>query len=286
MAVTRTVEQSWLEVGGIRTPLLSAGAAAGTEAVVFVHGSPGSSQDWMGLVAAVGAYARAVAWDAPGFGRADKPADFEYTVEGYASFISLALEALGVERAHLVLHDFGGPWGLRWAMDHPERFASVALFNTGVLLGYSWHTLAKIWRTPGVGELLMATTTRPQFRMLARIGNPRGLPPEFVDRMYDDFDTPTRKAVLRLYRASPPTSLEGLSAGFRSLDRPALVVWGAKDPYIPVAQAELQRRSFPSAEVHVLEDSGHWPFIDNPERSRDLLLQFLERVMVPRRTGW
>ena len=76
---------------------------------------------------AVGAYARAVAWDAPGFGRADKPADFDYTVEGYASFISLALESLGVERAHLVLHDFGGPWGLRWAMDHPERFASRIL---------------------------------------------------------------------------------------------------------------------------------------------------------------
>jgi pimeloyl-ACP methyl ester carboxylesterase len=279
VAVTEAVVSSVLEVGGIRTPLLSAGDPAATEAVVFVHGNPGSSQDWRDLVEAVGPFGRALAWDAPGFGRADKPADFDYTVGGYAAFIDSALSTLGVSRVHLVLHDFGGPWGLRWAIENPDRFASVVLVNTGVLVGYSWHTMAKIWRTPGVGELFMAVTARPLFRLSMKIGNPRGLPSEFVDRMYDDMDTPTRKAVLKLYRASPSSALESLSAGFRALDRPALVVWGAKDPYIPVEQADLQRRSFPSAEVHVLDDSGHWPFIDNPERTRELVVPFLQRVM-------
>ena len=277
--MTTEAVSSVLEVAGIHTPLLSAGAPSSTEAVVFVHGNPGSSQDWVNLIEAVGPFARALAWDAPGFGQADKPADFDYTVDGYASFIDSALSALGVSRVHLVLHDFGGPWGLRWAIEHPDRFGSVVLINTGVLIGYSWHGMAKIWRTPGVGELMMAVTARPVWRLSMKIGNPRGLPPEFVDRMYDDFDTPSRKAVLKLYRASSSSALESLSAGFRALDRPALVVWGAKDPYIPVAQAELQRRSFPSAEVHVLSDSGHWPFIDNPERTRELVVPFLRRVM-------
>jgi pimeloyl-ACP methyl ester carboxylesterase len=115
--------------------------------------------------------------------------------------------------------------------------------------------------------------------MLVKLGNPRGLPPDFVDRMYDDFDTPTRKAVLKLYRASPPSAMEQLSTGLRALDRPALVVWGAKDPYIPVEQAEMQLRTLPSAEVHVLDDSGHWPFIDNPERTRELIVPFFRRVV-------
>lgn len=277
--MTSLVTESVIEVGGIRTQLRSAGDPAATEAVVFVHGNPGSSRDWTGLLEAVGPVARGLAWDAPGFGHADKPASFDYTVDGYARFIAEALETLGVERAHLVVHDFGGPWGLRWAVDHPDQFASVVLVNTGVLLNYSWHALAKIWRTPLVGELFMATATRPAFRMLMKIGNPRGLPPDFVDRMYDDFDTPTRKAVLKLYRASPPSAMEQLSAGLRALDRPALVVWGAKDPYIPVGQAEMQLRTFPSAEVHVLEDSGHWPFIDNPERTRELVVPFFRRVV-------
>lgn len=279
MAVTTDLVSSVLEVAGIRTPLLSAGDPVATEAVVFVHGNPGSSRDWTDLVEAVGPFARALAWDAPGFGQADKPEDFDYTVGGYAAFIDSALSALAVSRVHLVLHDFGGPWGLVWAIQHPDRFASVVLINTGVLLGYSWHAMAKIWRTPVLGELFMATMARPLWHLTMKIGNPRGLPPEFVDRMYDDMDTPTRKAVLKLYRASPPSTPEPLAAGLRALDRPALVVWGAKDPYIPVAQADLQRRSFPSAEVHVLPDSGHWPFIDNPDRTRELVVPFLRGVV-------
>lgn len=276
--MTAAVEESVLEVAGIRTPLIGAGDPEATEAVVFIHGNPGSSRDWIDLVEAVGPFARAVAWDEPGYGRADKPPYFDYTVDGYARFVDQALTALGIERAHLVLHDFGGAWGLRWGLEHPERLASLVLVNTGALKGYSWHAFAKIWRTPVLGELSMATTIRPVFKWSLRAGSPRGLPPEFLDRMYDDFDTPTRKAVLKLYRASPTSLLESMSGGLRALDVPTLVVWGAKDPYIPVAQAELQKQTFPRSEVHVLEDSGHWPFMDNPERTRELVVPFLRRV--------
>lgn len=273
------VVESTLLVDGIRTPVLSAGDPEAHEAVVFVHGNPGSGRDWRDLVAAVGEHARAVAWDAPGFGRADKPADFDYTVPGYAGFVARALEHLRIDRVHLVLHDFGGPWGLRWALDHPDRFASATLINTGVLVDYSWHLMARLWRTPVLGEVVMATATRPHFRALLRIGNPRGLPADFVDGMYDDFDAGTRRAVLRLYRATAPGAMGSAVAELHRLDRPALVVWGAEDPYIPVEQAERQRLSFPSAEVHLLEDSGHWPFADNPDRVRDLVVAFIRSVL-------
>jgi pimeloyl-ACP methyl ester carboxylesterase len=148
-----------------------------------------------------------------------------------------------------------------------------------VLVGYSWYLMAKVWRTPLLGELFMATATRPAFRMMMKIGNPRGLPREFVDRMYDDFDTPTRKAVLKLYRASPTSLIEVLGSSLRAIDPSTLVVWGAQDPYIPMAQAELQKRTFPRAEVHLLHDSGHWPFADNPDRVRELVVPFLQRVV-------
>ena len=277
--MTATVGENQLEIRGVHTPLLSVGDVLATEAVVFVHGNPGSSRDWLSLMEAVGPHARALAWDAPGFGRADKPPDFDYTVGGYARFLADVLDVLRVDRVHLVLHDFGGAWGLQWAAEHPDRVASLTLINTGVLVGYSWHLLAKIWRTPLVGELFMATATRPAFRMMMKIGNPRGLPRDFVDRMYDAFDTPTRKAVLKLYRASPTSAIEALGAALGAIDPPTLVLWGAKDPYVPVSQAEMQRRTFPQAEVHVLDDSGHWPFADNPERVRDLLVPFLQRVV-------
>jgi pimeloyl-ACP methyl ester carboxylesterase len=128
-----TLTETILTVDGIRAPMLQAGPPDADEAVVFVHGNPGSSQDWVRLVERVGRLARAVAWDHPGFGRADKPAGFAYSVEGYAAHLGRCLDVLGVTRAHLVLHDFGGPWGLAWAAAHPAAFASATLINIGVL---------------------------------------------------------------------------------------------------------------------------------------------------------
>jgi pimeloyl-ACP methyl ester carboxylesterase len=269
-----------LHVEGIRTVLREAGPSHDREAVVFVHGNPGSSLDWASLMERVGGLCRAVAWDAPGFGKADKPREFPQTVDGHAEFINKALDALGIDRAHLVVHDFGGPWGLRWAATHPDRFASAVLVNTGVLLDYRWHVVARIWRSPVLGELFMAVTNRFVFRALLRRGNPRGLPGEFVDRMYDDFDRDTRNAVLRLYRATDvAATAQPLAEALRPLDRPVLVVWGANDPYIPLAEAKIQTRTFPSAQVIVLDDSGHWPFIDNPDAVETAIIKFVHQVV-------
>ena len=140
------------------------GPARGREAVVFLHGNPGSGADWEPLLAAVGAGRRALAWDAPGFGRAARRPASSQTVDAHAAFIGRALDALGDRAALLVLHDFGGPWGLAWAAGDPERFAGAVLLGTGVLPGYRWHALARVWRTPLLGELFMATTTRRGFR--------------------------------------------------------------------------------------------------------------------------
>ena len=77
-----------------------------------------------------------------------------------------------------------------------------------------------------------------------------------------------------------------LSAALRPLDRPALVVWGGKDPYIPVEQAQRQRETFPSARVVVLDRSGHWPFVDDLEGVAGPVLEFLREVTgVPARHG-
>ncbi|MDB5972441.1 MAG: hypothetical protein JWQ90_4891 [Hydrocarboniphaga sp.] len=268
-----------LKVRGIDSALIEAGPEQNEEAIVFIHGNPGSSQDWAALVAEAGEFARAVAFDMPGFGHADKPEDFRYTIDGYADHLGAMLDELGIRRAHLVLHDLGGPWGMAWTAAHPGALASIALINTGVLPGYRWHYLAQIWRAPLLGELFQAVATRGAFHLLLKHGNPRGLPREFVDRMFDDYDAGTRRAVLRLYRASGDVgerSEAGIKA-LRPLNIPALVIWGRHDPYLSVRYAESQRLAFADAEIHVLEDSGHWPMADNPEAVRQLLLPFLRR---------
>lgn len=270
-------------VAGVRS-LVREGGPSGDEAVVFVHGNPGSSQDWEFLGGQVADFARVIAPDMPGFGHAEKPDHFEYTVEGYARHLAGLLDVLGVQRAHLVLHDFGGPWGLVWAAMNPGRYASATLINCGVLPGYQWHRFARIWRTPVLGELWMLVANRSAFHKALAQGQVRPLPKAFVDRMYDDYDGGTKRAVLRLYRATEPgRNAARLQGALRPLDRPTLVVWGARDPYIDVSFAERQRETFPSAEVHVLADSGHWPFADDPEGVASLVVPFL-RSRVGNRT--
>ncbi|MGH4014834.1 MAG: alpha/beta fold hydrolase [Pseudonocardiaceae bacterium] len=278
------VTEGAVTVAGARSPYLHAGPADTLAAVVFVHGNPGPAEDWRRLVARTGAFARAVAPDLPGYGGADKPDRFDYTIDGYARHLGGILDQLGIHHAHLVLHDFGGPWGLAWAANHPDRFASVTLVNTGVLRGYRWHYLARIWRTPLLGEIFMRTATFPAFRLLLRHGNPRGLPRDVVERIYHDMQNPAvQRAVLRLYRATDIAApSEHLHHQLRQLDRPALVVWGARDPYLSVRYAQRQRETFPDAEVVVLEDSGHWPMIDHPVAVEEPVLRFL-RVVTARR---
>jgi pimeloyl-ACP methyl ester carboxylesterase len=279
-AVTRTR----IEVDGISTRLLQAGPADSSEAVVFIHGNPGSADDWEALICAAssaapedGQHRRAFAFDLPDFGDTIASDGFQHTVPAYAEFVEATLAALGVQRVNLVVHDFGGPIGLVWAAMHAERLASIALIDIGILPGYRWHRMARVWRTPVLGELAQAITFRSGFRRLISASEPRGLPREFLDRMYDQYDRRTRKAVLELYRATdePGAAASELAAYMAPKDIPALVIWGEHDAYLPSSYAARQRDAFPSADVHVLPASGHWPFADSPEIVERLLVSFL-----------
>jgi pimeloyl-ACP methyl ester carboxylesterase len=269
-ATTETVT-----VAGVRSPVIQAGPGGQPEAVVFVHGNPGPASDWRGLLTQVGEFGRAVAPDMPGYGDADKPQDFPYTIDGYAEHLAGVLDGLGISRAHLVLHDFGGPWGLAWAVRHPDMFASATLIDTGVGPDYKWHQYARIWRTPGVGELFLLTANRPGFRMLLSRENPR-LSTAAIDRIYDaSRGWPTKRAILRLYRATPASAMRGPIEALHELDRPALVLWGTDDAYLPWRIAERQQLAFPSARIELLEGLGHWPFHEDPARVAELVLPFL-----------
>jgi pimeloyl-ACP methyl ester carboxylesterase len=262
-------------------PIIETGRAEDGEAMVFLHGHPGSSRDWEGLMSRID-FGRAVAFDLPGLGTADKPDNWDYTIGTYATVVAATLGVLGVRRAHLVMHDLGGGAGLLWAAAHPDAFASAVIMDTGVLKNYSWHWLAALQRKPFLGPVIVRLTNERRFRRTMRAAhrNSRELPAWFIDQLWEDYDYRSRRAMMTMYRAAPPDGFERLGPLFRELDRPALVLWGGKDPFVPVEQAHLQRDSFPSAEVVVLEDSGHWPFIDDPEGAASHIVPFLRRQLV------
>jgi pimeloyl-ACP methyl ester carboxylesterase len=277
VATAAPLRDARVSVGGVASPVIEAGPADAREAVVFVHGNPGSRTDWLALVGAAGGLGRSLALDMPGFGQADKPRDFVYEVSSYADFLQGALEQLGVARAHLVVHDFGGPFGLMWGLAHPDAWASVTLIDVGVLPDYRWHAMARRWRTPLLGELVQAWIPRWAWRRVMQRDNPKGLPVQFVDKMYDDYDRATRRAVLALYRATPDPREAAATIGpaLAELHKPALVVWGAQDPFAGAQYAQRQREFFDVRDVVILPESGHWPFQDDPIAVERALVAFL-----------
>ena len=250
------------------------------ESVVFVHGNPGPMDDWDDLIPDVTPFTRVVAMDMPGYGRAEHPRRFDYTIDGYARYLGKLLDQLSVDRAHLVLHDFGGPWGLRWAMEHPNRVGSVTLINCGVLAGYKWHRFAKVWQTPILGEFAQLTATKWGMKKTINAMSPKPMPDGFFDRVWKYADWGHKRAVLKLYRASRHVGKQVPAHVPFAKSLPVCVIWGADDPFIPVEFAEKQKDYFPLAEVHILRGLGHWPFIDSSDAVRKPLVDFLKRQVV------
>ncbi|HPY24621.1 MAG TPA: alpha/beta hydrolase [Mycobacterium sp.] len=250
-----------------------------TEAVVFVHGNPDSGSDWMPLMTRVARYATVVAPDLPGFGSAAARPDGDYTIYSYARFLHGVIEKLGIQRVHLVAHDFGGPFAAAWAADHPDRVASVTFVNTGVLVGYRWHRMARIWRTPVLGGLSMRLLDpRTTAKVLAR-ENP-GLSREWVQVIAGHLlPEKTRRAVLRLYRSTRPGDMDQLAARLREHDHNALVLFGDADAYIPVEQAHRQAEIFPRAIVKILPGLGHWCWLENTDVVAGHLEGFLRATL-------
>jgi pimeloyl-ACP methyl ester carboxylesterase len=277
-------------VDGVRSPVLVGGPADGDapadEAVVFVHGNPGGGSDWLRLMAPIAQFARVVAPDMPGFAGAEMRADQGYTVADYARHLDGVLDALGVRRVHLVAHDFGGPWALTWAADNTERVSSVTLLNTGVLLDYRWHRLARVWRAPLLGELMQRLATPGVVRALLRHDNP-GLDRTWLTHVAGHLRPwGTKRAVLRLYRSTELRTQLRLAAALQPYDVPCLVVWGTGDVYLPSAQAFKQSIPFPSAQIHTIDGAGHWVFLEQPERVAELVAPFLrDRLAAARRPG-
>lgn len=242
---------------------------------LLLHGYPNSSYLWQGVLAAVaGAGHRAVAPDLLGYG--DSPLDgkagtWEEQVEALDAFVAeheLAPVAL-------VVHDWGGLIGLRWACERPSAVSSLVLMSTGFFPDGKWHGMARAMRS---GDLdgMVDEMTREGFDGLMRQVAPRAAP-EAVDEYWKGFSTPERRrAGLALYKSGDFEKLEPHRGKLAELGVPTLILWGAKDDYAPVASAHRFKKEIPHAELVVLEDAGHFVMEDEPERVGSEVARFLQ----------
>jgi pimeloyl-ACP methyl ester carboxylesterase len=254
------------ELDGLPVFWRSAPAPAGVStevAPLYLHGVPNNSHDWLGFLERTGGLAP----DLPGFGRSGKPGFRRYTIEEYDHFLERFLKEVDVDRVRLVMHDWGAV-GLAFAQRHPERVERLVLVNAVPFLpGFSWHRVARIWRTPVLGELAMGATNRRTLRFASKQTNatPGPMSEEWLDSVLDHFDQGTQRAILRLYRSASPEVLATAGEHLRDLQMPALVVWGMLDPYLPSRFGQAYASALGGAELLELPDAGHVPWLDRPD---------------------
>jgi len=241
------------EVAGIETFWRQAGDAR----VLYVHGNPNNSDLWLPFLERTGG----VAMDLPGFGRSAKPALFDYSIDGYGDWLDAFRRHLGWDRYRVLMHDWGGV-GLAMAQREPERVERLALVNVVPFLpGYKWHRFARIWRTPVVGELFQGSTTKWGLKRFMP-----GMPADFIDSIWDHYDHGTQRAILKLYRASPPETLAAAGTRLGEIRCPALVLWGADDQYLPAKFAHAYGEALGGeTEVVVVDGGNHWPWVGKPD---------------------
>ncbi len=243
---------------------------------LFLHGNPDSSDLWDGLIELLSPNYRCIAPDLPGFGRSAAPRDFDCSLDNMAHFVNGLVEALQIaEPLNLVVHDFGGPYGLAWAIRSHWKVRRLAAINTLFFSDYRWHRWARVWRTPILGEISMALMNRRLFTRALRRASPR-LPKEGIRHAYAWLKPPMKRMVLRLYRATDPENFVRWEDHLRALTArvPALVLWGDQDPYIPKRYAEC----FGARKVVHFPAHGHWLPAEAPAQVAEQLHSFFEAV--------
>jgi pimeloyl-ACP methyl ester carboxylesterase len=256
------IEENELRIDGVRV-FYRRVAGEGTP-TVYCHGNPTHGEEWLPFLERGGP---AIAIDMPGWGRSDRPdpGRFDYSMYGLSATLERCLEELGVERRKLVVHDWGA-LALIGAQRRPDLVERLVVINAVPLLpGYRWHWIAQLWRRRPLGEFLNATTTRSSMALLFRqaSGDRGPMPPEFVDMVWNRWDKGTRDATLALYRHADPDRLAKAGQDLSRLACPSLVLWGARDSYLPTPFADAYAKALPNSELEIVPAVGHWPLIDD-----------------------
>jgi pimeloyl-ACP methyl ester carboxylesterase len=267
LAARVRVDEHTIEVAGAPVFYRSAPSQPGTPPL-YLHGVPTSSDDWLALLERTGG----VAPDLIGFGRSSKAGNLDYTLAGLAEFLERLLGTLGIARVRLVAHDWGAGAALVFAQRYPERVERLVLCDPLPLTGdFHWHRVARLLRSPGIGELLMGSV--PRWLLARSLRRACGRDPFSDARLrsiWDQFDQGTQRAVLRLHRATDEAALAAAGAGLAELSMPALIIWGELDPWFPASFANSYAARLPQAGVHRIAGAGHWPWLERDEVAEEI----------------
>jgi haloalkane dehalogenase len=265
------------EVDGLRLAHLDEGDG---HPVVLLHGEPTWSYLWRDTMRPLlDAGYRTIVPDHAGFGRSDKPTEIGwYSYDRHVALTTELLERLDLRDATLVVHDWGGPIGLRVAVEQPERIGRIVITDTGLFTGR--QQMSPAWEA--FRDFVAATEDLP-VGFLVRGGCHRDPGDDVIAAYEAPFHDAASKAGARAFPLLIPRTPEepGAAEGQRALDalatdrRPKLVLWADSDPVIPLTTGERFAAAIGSEVAHVIPEAGHFLQEDQGELVGQLIAEWL-----------
>ena len=257
------------------------------EPVVFVHGTPTWSYLYRSQIQFLSANHRCIAADHMGFGLSDKPAGYDYAAKNLARNLERFLDALKLEAFTLVVHDFGGPIGLNYALKHPDKVSKIVMFNTWMWSNEGVKEIEKadrFFRSKWGGWLFRRFNLSPRLLLPKGFADASKLTASIKQHYLKPFDNPKERygtlGIAKSLMGNNDWYTELWNNRFAIQDIPTLILWGNQDPFFNLDQLDRWRSFLTNDTLHML-DCGHFPQEELPETVSQKMHQFIgEKITI------
>jgi haloalkane dehalogenase len=269
---------NYFDINGLKLHYLDEGQG---ETILFVHGTPSWSFDFRNIIKKLKPHFRCVAIDHIGFGLSDKPEHYDYSTQNHCKTLEKFVLEKQLHTITLVVHDFGGPIGLNFAIQHHEKVKNLVILNSWLWSSKTdpdFIKLSKILKSPLLPFLYRYLNFSPKFILPKSFGDHK-----LSNRLLRQYTEPFANKTQRNGALAFAKSLLNDQDWFQQLwnriqtisAKPALFIWGTKDPVIKPHYLDKFISGFTNSKTIRLETSGHFPQEEQPEIVTKSILDFL-----------
>lgn len=254
------------------------------DTILFVHGTPSWSFDFRHVINELKASFRCVAIDHIGFGLSDKPEHYDYSTQNHSKTLEKFISEKQLQRFILVVHDFGGPIGLNFAIQHPEKVTHLVILNSWLWSSKTdpeFARMDKVLKSPLLPLLYRYLNFSARYILPKSFGDQK-LSKRLLKQYTKPFANRTQRngplAFARSLLADQDWFQEIWNKKQQISGKPTLFIWGMKDPLIKPHVLEVFENGFPNSETIRLKTAGHFPQEEQPECVVSVIRSFLRRT--------
>jgi pimeloyl-ACP methyl ester carboxylesterase len=262
------VEQKEITIGTIKTSYLLCGNG---EPVIFLHGAGAGAVTWYPSINSISKNFQVLAPDIVGYGESDKP-DAPYNRPYFSKWLKDFLKELKISKAHIVGLSQGGAIALQFAIDNPEMVNKLVLVDSaglGAKVSF-WPLIGTIWMNS------FPSSMANRFNSRYILHNPINRDPNHSNY---SIAVLKYKGGKNAFKQGRGTAVSKISEELlKQIQNETLIIWGKDDKLFSVKYGETAAKIIPNAKLHLIQDAGHLPLMDQPEIFNKILGDFLKNT--------